>query len=172
MLCGNYFVAGCYEVSTQVIITLAWIVIYECPAFDSDSSWISIALIQNVVVTSIIVIRLEESTLDYDVTALAVNYRVAITISISANCKCTTFDRNFCAIGCSNTDIITAGTTIEGAASDCKISICPDGFYCNGVRILSDNTSIDRLRASECFATSDRFSVLSILIVLRRRSVV
>ena len=25
MLCGNYFVAGCYEVSTQVIITLAWI---------------------------------------------------------------------------------------------------------------------------------------------------
>lgn len=169
---GNYFIAVSYEVSTQVIITLAWIVIYECTTLNSDCSRVSITLIQNIVVAIIMVVCLEESSFNYDVTTLAVNYRVSIAISIAANSECTTFDCNCCTIGCSNTDIIATGTTIECTASNCDVSISADCFYCNGIRILSDNTRIDCRFTSKCFASSDRFSVLSILIILIIKAIV
>ena len=154
---GSYMIAACYEVAVEVVIALAWIIIYKSTTLNCDRARIAVLLIQNIIEPSPIIVCLEESSLNNDVAAITFDNGVSFTFGIASNCKCATLDCNCCTIRYMYTLVITAGSAVECTPDDCNISIITRCFYCNSICIRCCYTSIKSVRSTfECFTFSNR----------------
>ena len=91
-------VAFRHEVAAEVVVTLGRIVVYKRTAFNGDSSGFIVDLIKNIITSIVLIICLEESALDNNITAVGLDYRVTYAVSVSADSEISAFDRYGCAV--------------------------------------------------------------------------
>ena len=106
-----------------MVVTIGRIVVYKRTAFNGDSSGFIVDLIKNVVESFIVIIGLEESTLDNNVTAIGLDYRVTYAVSVSADSEISAFDRYGCAVSYLDSLIVSARAAVKRSAFDSNFSV-------------------------------------------------
>ena len=86
-------------------------------------SGVSVVLIKNVVTSFELIIGLEESALDNNITAGRLDYRVTYAVSVSADSEISAFDRYGCAVSYLDSLIVSARAAVKRSAFDSNFSV-------------------------------------------------